>query len=190
MFLLIVLKASSKTTPQLFLLWVFGSIRIWKGQTLTWGSSPTSPSFQMTLLGPSPLPKCILIWHPIVRLPPSSLVYKALFQDFCSSFLHYQHVFTDGSKSEKGAASAVYCFSSTPHQLSLCLPVDSSTYTAELSALVLALRLISGSDPSNFIVFSDSLSALEAVAGRNLHHPQLIEFFFNCTHASTMRNTI
>ena len=42
--------------------------------------------------------------------------------------------------------------------------------------MLLALKLIYQSHHRQFLVFSDSLSALQAIAGRNLNHPMLLEF--------------
>ena len=57
-----------------------------------------------------------------------------------------------------------------------CILTDSSVYTAELTALNHALELIQASGRKKFIIFSDSLSALEAISGRNLKHPELLDF--------------
>ena len=86
-------------------------------------------------------------------------------------------IFTDGSKSEKGVAASAVLLSRDVKESCQRIPTDSSIYTAELTALNRALELIQASGGEKFIIFSDSLSALEAISGRNLKHPELLDFF-------------
>ena len=51
------------------------------------------------------------------------------------------------------------------------LPDKSSIYSAELRALLLALELIEGSIKKHFIIFSDSLSAMQALKNTHPDHP-------------------
>ena len=44
-------------------------------------------------------------------------------------------------------------------------------------ALILALKIIQKSDKKEFLIFTDSLSALKALSGRNLNHPRLLEIY-------------
>ena len=86
-------------------------------------------------------------------------------------------VFTDGSKSDhKVAAAAV-----ADDQFLVCrLPNDSAVYSAELAALWLALKFTLESSNTKFVIFSDSLSCLQALHGSNLKNPLLvmvIEFY-------------
>lgn len=105
----------------------------------------------------------------------SSLVYKTYFAELCEKFPGYDKIFTDGSKGEGVAASAFY--PSKDQSVSKCISSDSSIYTAEMTALILALRIIANSEHLNFLVCSDSLSALQAIESRNLNHPGLLKFF-------------
>ena len=61
-------------------------------------------------------------------------------------------------------------------QKSIRLPNKSSIYSAELRALLLALELIEGSTKKHFIIFSDSLSAMQALKNPNPDHPLVGEF--------------
>ena len=106
----------------------------------------------------------------------SSLAYKAYYSELCRDFPAVSKIFTDGSKSDEGVACAAFCPSSPGGPLSKNLPSESSIYTAELTALLLALDLISQSWTRDFLILSDSLSALQAIAGRNLDHPLLMKF--------------
>ena len=92
-------------------------------------------------------------------------------------FPDHKHVFTDGSKSDSGVASAAYLHTAPSSFFTLRLPDTGSIYTAELQALLLSLKLMYQSHSKKFLVFSDSLSALQAIAHRNLNHPMLLDFF-------------
>ena len=106
----------------------------------------------------------------------SSLVYKAMFADLCSQLPSYDQIFTDGSKTDEGVACAAFQQSSD-RSCTKSIPSDGSVYSAELTALALGLQLVQSSDPGNFLICTDSLSALEAISNRNLNHPELISFF-------------
>ena len=84
-------------------------------------------------------------------------------------------IFTDGSKvDEKVAAAAVT--SVAPHSPFSCRLRDhSSIYTAELQAILLALKQVNQSQERKFVIFSDSLSALQALGKLKTDHPQLIQ---------------
>jgi ribonuclease HI len=73
-------------------------------------------------------------------------------------------VYTDGSKSATGVGfAAVFPDFTERGSLSIC----ASVFTAELYAILLALMHILRSPSLSFVVFSDSLSALQAVEGFN-----------------------
>ena len=94
-------------------------------------------------------------------------------------FLEHSHthnnsipVYTDGSKSEAGVGFGVvfpsFCRGGN-------LPKVASVFTAELSAIVLALEIIFTLPVSSFIIFSDSQSALSAVESFNCsNHPLVL----------------
>ena len=56
-----------------------------------------------------------------------------------------------------------------------CLPGDSSIYTDELRAILLALKHIYHSKEKPFLVLPDSLSALQAIHNLKYDHPILIK---------------
>ena len=51
------------------------------------------------------------------------------------------------------------------------LPDKSSIYTAELNAVDLAFNYIEGSEHQNYVIFSDSMSCLQAIASNDWKHP-------------------
>ena len=94
----------------------------------------------------------------------SPLQTKILTREYIDSYSGYLNIFTDGSKqsNNNNTASAVYI----PYfnvQISKRIPDLCSVYTAELIALLLALDWIRDVKPSNSVIFTDSLSALEAL---------------------------
>ena len=69
-------------------------------------------------------------------------------------------VYTDGSKSELGVGFAVV---SKNFKILSSLPNCASVYTAELFAIKNALIYIVKHNIKNIVIYSDSLSALEAI---------------------------
>ena len=114
-------------------------------------------------------------------VPP--LVSRSLFLEHYSSHSNFVPIFTDGSKSDTGVGFSVvfptFCRGGS-------LPAVSSVFTAELSAIVLALQLIFTLPINSFQIFSDSRSALSALV--TLHptvHPLVLSalewFYLLCT---------
>ena len=84
-------------------------------------------------------------------------------------------IFTDGSlKGEKAAAAAV-SITNFNHPIQLRLPNRSSIYTAELRAILLALKHVYQSNNTHSLIISDSLSALQSISSRKITHPILVE---------------
>ena len=82
-------------------------------------------------------------------------------------------IYTDGSVSDdKAAAAAVIDNYSSIERL----PDKSSIFSAELHALYLALDRVETADDDerNFIIFSDSKSALQAISGQDWTHPLVL----------------
>jgi ribonuclease HI len=96
-------------------------------------------------------------------------------------------VFTDGSKSDRWVAAAAVvngrCFVRR-------LPNDSSVYSAELTALGLALQFIQEFQNGKFVIFSDSLSCLKALSGSNFRNPLLQEVILAYMEATRGGNDI
>lgn len=82
------------------------------------------------------------------------------------------HIFTDGSKDDAG----VGCAAVLPHRTqSRRLPMCASIFTAELQAIVDALSLFHENSPGDSaVIFSDSLSALQAIDSYNNRHPLVV----------------
>ena len=88
-----------------------------------------------------------------------------------SRYKNNQQIFTDGSKEDSKVGCAVI---SDNHSNMQRIPDDSSIFTAEAKAIVLALDFISTFDANNeFIIFSDSLSVLKAMNHTSSKNPQI-----------------
>ena len=70
------------------------------------------------------------------------------------------------------------------------LPNKASIFRAELHALSLALSLIRRSKEKNFIIFSDSMSSLEAISGFKLEIDIVQNIIKDYTHLANSGKTI
>ena len=99
--------------------------------------------------------------------------YISLHNEVKDIFRDYDFIYTDGSVSDDKAAAAAVIdnHSSIQH-----LPDKSSIFSAELNALYLALDRVETADDDerNFIIFSDSKSALQAISGQDWTHPLIL----------------
>ena len=95
-------------------------------------------------------------------------LFQSLFGQLNDNYQDYKPIYTDGSKVLDRVACAA-----TAHELTaqLRLPGNASIYTAELQALKLALNLVQNLIGLRFIVYTDSLSSLQAINGCNYNHP-------------------
>ena len=84
---------------------------------------------------------------------------RAFFLELCFSHSDSVSVFTDGFKSDTGVGFGVVF----PSYLGDSLPAVASVFTAELSAIVLALRAIFTLSVNSFVIFSDSRSVFSAL---------------------------
>ena len=107
----------------------------------------------------------------------SDVVYQHLFNEYSSNFSDYVKIFTDGSKSSEAVGAASVTGPDFKKVFKTRLPSCSSIYSAELHALILAMKMINQSQRDNFLVLSDSLSALIAIKEKKLDHPYLQDFF-------------
>ena len=102
----------------------------------------------------------------------SSLMHRVKYIDFIQDKMDYTLLFTDGCKDTAGVSGAAVSGNIT---LSSRLPNDSSIFTAEAQAIILALNIIKESTNHQFYIFSDSLSCLQAIANMKLTNPQILK---------------
>jgi ribonuclease HI len=126
------------------------------------------PSFYSTEHTSTPPPPPWTIVRPSIFLdlakykqadtPPSLLV--NVFYQLQSRYPTSTFLYTDGSKIRNDVGAAVF---SHRHTAQLHLASYSSIFCAELVALLKALRMITESEKSEFVVCTDSCSALQAL---------------------------
>ena len=91
-------------------------------------------------------------------------LYRLHYSELLESFTDYTYIFTDGSKDGDKTAAAFICQS---FEFSKRLPDKASIFTAELEAIVSALRNKKiNAKNNNFVVFSDSKSALQVLLSK------------------------
>ena len=140
-------------------------------EALSIPSVPVCP-FRIPRVGYWQIPD-VTVCDPVIEckrvVPP--VVSRSLFLDHFSSHSDSVPVFTDGSKSDTGVGFGVvfpsFCRGGS-------LPTVSSVFTAELSAIVLALRIMFTLPARSFTIFSDSQSALYALASSHVYNPLVL----------------
>ena len=98
---------------------------------------------------------------------------------FCSKFLEIKTqysdfipIYTDGSKDGDAVAAAAV----TEHNyLQLRLPDASSIFSAEMYAIIISLNEIKSSGWNKSIIYSDSLSCLQAIQNMKLDNPLILK---------------
>ena len=111
--------------------------------------------------------------------------YHLHYSELLESFTDYTHIFTDGSKDGDKTAAAFIC---QFFEFSKRLPDKASIFTAELVALVSALRYMKITAKNNkFVVFSDSKSALQALLSK-WDHQTIMRFlvFLHTLHKTVI----
>ena len=105
-------------------------------------------------------------------------VIKVNFRKLQNRYKNYQQIYTDGSKENSKVGCAVI---SDNHSNMQRIPDDSSIFTAEATAVDLALDFICTCDANNkFIIFSDSLSVLKAMNHTSSKNPQIQKLLEKC----------
>ena len=86
-----------------------------------------------------------------------------------------EFVFTDGSKTEERVAAAAVSTKQINKPFTCRLPDDSSIYTAELRAILLAFKHVYYSKGKSFLILSGSLSSLQSILNLKYDHPILVQ---------------
>ena len=89
--------------------------------------------------------------------------------------LYQKKKFTNSSETEEGVAAAVVSTKQIKKPFTCQLPDDSSIYTAELRAILLALKHVYYSPKKSFLILSHSLSSLQSILNLNYDHPVLVQ---------------
>ena len=102
-------------------------------------------------------------------------IYKQLYLQLISEYPLSEKIFTDGSKTEEGVAAAAVSTKRMKKTFTCRLPDDSSVYTAELRAILLALKHVYYSKEKSFLILPDSLSSLQSILNLKYDHPVLVQ---------------
>ena len=115
------------------------------------------------------------------------LVFKQKYFEFKAKHADHIEVYTDGSKHEGRVASAAVV---NGRSFVKRLPNDSSIFSAEVTAILLALKQINSLEEDKFVIFTDSLSSLQALNGFNMTNPLLQDVIFNLIYLSNSGKNI
>ena len=102
----------------------------------------------------------------VIKTIPDKLRWMTIPNIFVERHGHpnVNHFYNDGSSSEQGIGFDVYnSWFGVYNTAYFKLRQPYSVYVAELAAILYALLLISACPPDQYVIFSDSLSALEAL---------------------------
>lgn len=112
-------------------------------------------------------------------------VYISKYRELKSVFCDYTRIYTDGSKD--GAAVAAAAVSQTMNR-SCRLPDNSSIFSAEACAILLAVDIIKSTADNKFAIFSDSLSCLQAIQNKRWDNPIILNIL-NSVHKLIITGT-
>ena len=96
-------------------------------------------------------------------------IYPKLFMELQDRYHDYIPVYTDSSRDGNSVACATVFPSNTI--ISMRLPDSVSIFTTEIWGIIKALEEIKNSVASKYIVFTDTLSCLQALQYMKLEHP-------------------
>ena len=103
-------------------------------------------------------------------------MFQSLFAELKSYYSDHRAIYTDGSKTENRVAAAA---TSDGLSAQVRLPGNASIFTAESQAL----KIVKNCDWDCFIIFTDSLSSLQALDSNNCDHPfiqDILKLFNDC----------
>ena len=108
----------------------------------------------------------------------SETVLKKEFQQLRERYNSYFEAYTDGSKSEQKVAAAAFFTKDPDNPKTTRLRDGSSVFNAELEGILLALKkFLTLSQPKNFIIYTDSLSAVEGLRNKTFKTKNVKRFY-------------
>ena len=107
----------------------------------------------------------------------TSTVFKSRFNEVRQRYLDFCHIYTDGSKVETKVASAYVCPYGTRGYR---LRDGCGIFTAEVEAINKALTYVKVSARKSFVIFSDSMSVLQAIESQESKNPLVNRVLQTC----------
>lgn len=104
---------------------------------------------------------------------------RALFLEHMRHHTEEYALYTDGSKNEAGVGCAAVC---SEQSVRRHLRPESSIFTAELNAIILALEVIDSLEYSKYVIFADSRSVIQAIQHYNSRHPLVSDIVQTLIH--------
>ena len=102
------------------------------------------------------------------KSPTSSAIFKSRFNELRQKYSDFCHIYTDGSKVERKVASAYVC----PYGTRIYKLRDGcSIFIAEVEAIDKALKYVKVTSVERFVIFSDSMSVLQAIESQESNNP-------------------
>jgi ribonuclease HI len=100
------------------------------------------------------------------------------FYQLLNAYTGFIQIYTDGSKDGNHVASAMV----HKHSISITarLPDNSSIFSAELHGILVALEFIDRHECGRFVIFSDSLSCLQAIYNAKWSNPLICDILEKC----------
>ena len=133
-------------------------------------------------------PKIVLDLVYLKKDQTDASIYQQLFMEIRDRYRDYIPVYTDGSRDGNGVA----CDTVFPSNIviSMRLPDSASVFTAEVWAIIKALEQIKESFASKYIVFTDSLSCLQALHYMKMEHPLIGMVIRKCVFLNIAKKDI
>ena len=130
-----------------------------------------------------------LTLHSSYKKETTDSVFKQRFLEIKDSYENkgFTPIYTDGSKSDKYVSASVV---SSADIYKVNLPDHSTIFTAEAVVLKLAVQHIQRQVIPKSVIFSDSLSCVQALQGKNLNHPVICEILEILTYLSKVNTEV
>ena len=133
---------------------------------LIWDSEPVTVDFSLSEFDKS----------------STSTIFKSRFYEVKEKYLDFCDIYTDGSKVETKVASAYVCPYGTRDYR---LRDGCSIFTAEIEAINKALTYVKESTTKSFVMFSDSMSVLQAIESLESKNPLVNRVLQACREISS-----
>ena len=132
-------------------------------------------------------PKVCLDLSFLAKKDTPSHVYIQKFNEIKDQYSYCIPIYTDGSKDNDRVGCGLIINNLSIKQR---LPSNASIFTAEVTAIDLALNTIAESDDDHFIIFSDSQSVLLSLHNKKMDNPLILQLLQKLHHLSCAHKTI